>query len=484
MKLGKYDIGPRIFSSIGKLLRTKENLSFAQIRLSHIIYLLPFALIIMLLDSRNLYFLPKNNFMGIDALTTAYASYAVGTITVLLFFMKKHRMGFRIFTVLAASCFLLWLILPEGDFKTLAMFLVQFGIGGGAAYAVYAHVFVLNNAERLLSTFLVTLNYGFIFLRGDGPDALYSIFLPAVLISILTFCVFRFQPSMLSNPSDEVSIEPPKSIYICLTVPFAFHTIQSFGEVLVNNFTTGSNDVRGIGLIVAVLLALVIQFGFRRNVWYMLNFFLVFTLLGTTLIAIPANPDVQSIGKLLFGMGDGLGFMTTFYIIGMIKKYRNFKFFWIITTAVTLELIVAILAADSVFRFWQDALSLITIGVTFLYLCFVMFFSPAFQRNIFDSDWIDDFSKPDMTYIMKKIDEVDKFAGLKLSPREKEVTLLLLRGLTARQIAASIGVMESTVNGYCKTLYRKLNINSRMELFARFGIIEDHREVGIGFKPE
>ncbi|MCL1909833.1 MAG: LuxR C-terminal-related transcriptional regulator [Kiritimatiellaeota bacterium] len=37
-----------------------------------------------------------------------------------------------------------------------------------------------------------------------------------------------------------------------------------------------------------------------------------------------------------------------------------------------------------------------------------------------------------------------------------------------RQIAFKLGVRESTVKGYAKTLYRKLGISSRAELFTRF----------------
>jgi len=64
----------------------------------------------------------------------------------------------------------------------------------------------------------------------------------------------------------------------------------------------------------------------------------------------------------------------------------------------------------------------------------------------------------------------EKLADLGLSPREKDVATYLLRGLSVRQIAGVLGVRESTARGYCKTLYKKLGINSRTELFAQFGV--------------
>jgi len=50
------------------------------------------------------------------------------------------------------------------------------------------------------------------------------------------------------------------------------------------------------------------------------------------------------------------------------------------------------------------------------------------------------------------------------------VAALLLRGMTMRQVSADLGISESTVHGYCRTLYKRLGINSRTELLVRFGV--------------
>lgn len=56
-----------------------------------------------------------------------------------------------------------------------------------------------------------------------------------------------------------------------------------------------------------------------------------------------------------------------------------------------------------------------------------------------------------------------------LSPREKQVVLLLLQGMTLRQVAPELGLTVSTVSTYSKAIYKKLGINSRAELFILFG---------------
>jgi len=65
---------------------------------------------------------------------------------------------------------------------------------------------------------------------------------------------------------------------------------------------------------------------------------------------------------------------------------------------------------------------------------------------------------------------IDRFEHLGLSPREKEVCARLLIGRTLRQISGDLSIAESTVHGYCGSLYKKLGINSRTELFVRFGV--------------
>lgn len=467
-------------TSLGRLWRTRDELSFAQIRASRLSYMLPLCIILTLLDQRNTYFTPNGTFLGSDTSTIVYAAYTLGTLFVLLFFMKKLLGGLKILSVIAVAGFALWLLLPEGDAKTVAMLVFQFGIGGCAIYSTYAHVFVLNNAERLFSIFLVTLNYGlFVFLQQNGINNLFlSAIMPGVLVLVFVVCAFSFRASVFPDNSPEASITPPKSIYTVLACPFAFFTLNVFGEAIVNN-GAGSADMRGVGAIIAVFLAGIIQFGLRRSVWHMLNLFLIFTMTGIILAALPLSSQARSIGNLLFGIGDGFGYIMTFYIIGVVKKYRNDTFFWRITLATMCELFFAIIATDIVSRFFPSAMSAVAAGFALLFLFIFQFLSPVLQRNVFASDWIDDFLKPDMSQMMKKLEQEDAFEGLKLSPREKEVATLLLQGMTFRQISVVLGISESTVNGYSGTLFKKLGINSRAELFIRFGITN-----GNGNKPK
>ncbi len=58
-----------------------------------------------------------------------------------------------------------------------------------------------------------------------------------------------------------------------------------------------------------------------------------------------------------------------------------------------------------------------------------------------------------------------------LTDREKEILLLLIKGLSYKEIASSIFISVETLNSHIKNIYRKLNVHSRSELASRFGYI-------------
>lgn len=61
-----------------------------------------------------------------------------------------------------------------------------------------------------------------------------------------------------------------------------------------------------------------------------------------------------------------------------------------------------------------------------------------------------------------------------LTEREKEVLILLAKGLQRKEVADMLGITTNTVASYIKTIYKKLNISSRAEASSeatRLGLI-------------
>jgi DNA-binding CsgD family transcriptional regulator len=55
-----------------------------------------------------------------------------------------------------------------------------------------------------------------------------------------------------------------------------------------------------------------------------------------------------------------------------------------------------------------------------------------------------------------------------LSPRLREVLACLLEGDTEQQVAMRLGLTRDTTHQYVKTIYRRMNVNTRAELMSRF----------------
>lgn len=58
--------------------------------------------------------------------------------------------------------------------------------------------------------------------------------------------------------------------------------------------------------------------------------------------------------------------------------------------------------------------------------------------------------------------------AITLSPRERQVIMLLMDGNPRKQIAASMGISPHTVTDYLKEIYRKFGVRSRAELLSKF----------------
>jgi DNA-binding CsgD family transcriptional regulator len=55
-----------------------------------------------------------------------------------------------------------------------------------------------------------------------------------------------------------------------------------------------------------------------------------------------------------------------------------------------------------------------------------------------------------------------------LTPRERQVLSLLLKGLSLKDVATNLTLSRHTVADHLKEIYRKLGVNSRAELLAKF----------------
>lgn len=56
-----------------------------------------------------------------------------------------------------------------------------------------------------------------------------------------------------------------------------------------------------------------------------------------------------------------------------------------------------------------------------------------------------------------------------LTPRERDVLGLLVKGRKLQEVADALGIQYSTANTHQKSVYKKLGVNSRAECIIRYG---------------
>ena len=70
--------------------------------------------------------------------------------------------------------------------------------------------------------------------------------------------------------------------------------------------------------------------------------------------------------------------------------------------------------------------------------------------------------------LFKKDTDFGGFGASDLTPKQREVTLRVLRGLTNREIAEDLGIAEQTVKVHMHGIFDRLGLRNRSELTARF----------------
>lgn len=73
-----------------------------------------------------------------------------------------------------------------------------------------------------------------------------------------------------------------------------------------------------------------------------------------------------------------------------------------------------------------------------------------------------------LQYLSKPEPKQRIFDDYKLTPREKEILELLIKGLSYKEIAAQCFISIDTIFSHIRKIYSKLNVHSRSEITAKF----------------
>lgn len=422
----------------------------------------------------NLYNLKLNN----PLIFTLVWLIAFPTISVL--FDGRKYIPYTFYSVIFAMVsFVVLRFTPVGIISEIILCIASVCMGHIFASSCYAFFMILNNAEKFYSIILaIVVPKAFLALKPiiNSPNNRIDIssILIFVLIIILLICTFINRNNIDILPLNEkTDTPPPKKVYSLLLLVFAVFTLNDvIAPTLISITLLKLNilfePIYFMGIVSGAVLILLCQKIFYVSLYNMLNLSFVFAALGFVSSALSVlNGFYGTLSFLFFGLSYVLGFVNIYYLAGlMIKKFQSIFFYRILMTLLSVFYFLAIFAANLFMilknEYYYETLAFSTF-TSIVILIIVLFSTPFFIKNLNSEEWMDDSYRIDITHETRLNAKLKDFG---LAPREIETCQKLLAGCTLRQIAALMGISFSTVNTYCNNIYKKLNINSRIELLV------------------
>lgn len=463
---------------LGKAFQTANPLSLKSITKKNLPYFIGWVAIFIWLYS---YFLPMGEFRFVNRLYNSNISnsmvyYYIWLITgglIPIIFDGKQFVPKTIYSVfITLVCFIIMPFTKSEIISGIIMVIEAICIGHIFASNVYVFFMVLNNSEKFYSMVLAVLlprilmfvkplinkgNYIF-----DGSVAIIL-----VIMLILLGCSYFYRHHTEDVPSVS-EMKAPIEAYSLMPLVFV---VLAFNDVIapasLNQMTEISKrqieSYYFFGILIGILAVLLLQKRFSINICNMLNISFALLAVGFSVNLVSFQfKDAGLISAFCFGGSYAIGFVNIYYLAGfMAKKFQSITFYRIGILLSTLYYFFGFIFQNT----FREAkllappmiMSLISICIVLL----VFIISPFFIKMLYSGEWIDDTYRSDVTKCSRLEACLKDF---KLTPSEIEVCKLLLDGYTLRQIAGIQSKAYSTINTYCTSIYRKLNINSRAEL--------------------
>jgi DNA-binding CsgD family transcriptional regulator len=429
------------------------------------------------------YFLPMGDFAVKVSLfeeivgDTAFYFYVMlitGSLIPLLFDGKRFVPASFYSVILSLVCFVSVLILGPGVPSKIIMLITVPCIGHIFISHVYGFFMVLNNPEKFYSMILAVLLPKVLMYVKPLLNNRQFILHPFTILIFFILVILAFSTYHIKSNADQVpslqKVKAPVKAYSLMPVifiVFALNDVIAPAAIQqIDGFTKSQiESLYFIGILVGIVVILLLQTRFSMNICIMLNLSFAFLALGFVVDLVRMQyPEVGLVSALSFGIAYSIGIVNTYYLAGfMIKKFQSVYFYRTGFLLSSLCYFTSFILLGVFFGQTQMAVS--SILMAFISICIIILFfilSPFFTKMLYSGEWIDDAYRGDISQCSRLEARLKDY---KLTPAEIEVCNLLLEGYTLRQISGIQSKAYATINTYCTSIYRKLNINSRTELF-------------------
>lgn len=464
----------KLFSSFCALWSAQETLGLHNIRSGSLQYFFAFPLAMILINIQDHIWAGDIRIYGFPSTTILYIAFTVGAVGMLVFANAKNISAIsKTSATLTIAGLIPWLFLSEGYPALACAMVFMAGIGGCLSSSSFSFVFALNNTERFFGNAFIVLMIGLVELGGSLIQT-YPVVrkgLALLLIAGICACMYLSRSGDYCRGEKDAKRKFGPSIWLALFIFFSYFIIRimNFYAPAFQNQTAA--QAWGVLTLIPVFICILLQAVFKYSIWTMSNVFFLSSIISHVLW----YAGLPEAAYLFAGM-DNIGLFVSFYLIGSVtNKFCDFRMHKLLVLLCMPVIGILYVASDLLLR--TTFSHIVAPAVSAVLFILFLLFSPAFSRHLFLSDWSEEFRKLHMASCASGTRQDIKtgkaqppsLEDTNLSLREKQVVLLLLQGMTLRQVAPELGLTFSTVSTYSKTIYKKLDINSRAELFLLFG---------------
>ena len=477
----------RLVAALTGLFQTRDELSFRNIRGALWPVLLTFPLSVIMGNLR--YYDHSIALAGFKSYELMFFLLGIGWL-ILTWTPKRLIVPFLRLAVIISAVFLPFQIFMPVGLGRLAFYMAfKFFNGLSAACAFYLFCFVLNNVERLFGMALIQFYYGFYYTAWMAFPAVQTAsetWGGVVFMAVFLVVVFSYRQEPATEAANRRFYQgrgsPPVEINTTSDgrgsgVPFVigldivYYMIMCMFNYIEWAEKSLSSLAFGVGTFVSIGLVFIIQLLKGRsalNIWLL---FLALSLLGLGALLYDAPVTFVS-GSFSYGLGDGLGYIIIYYMCaGAIKRSKSLRMFRLYCFVSFVEYFFISGFFSFYFNYFDWPNKFLAFGVVLVLVSFCLLFIPDIQKKLFEADWTDGLYLRDMEEYSRPFAETEEINckdHLNLTAREEEVFTMLLEGAAPKEIAYILKISYETVHFHQKNLYRKLGIQSRAELFARY----------------
>ncbi len=453
--------------------RKADDIHASSIRPARLVYFFAYAFELMLFSARGQFLPIGANLFGIKGWTVAHTAHMIASLVFILLWSNKFKKLVYISVALMLAGFLPFVFLPMGVPRMLFAILFYIGLGGAVTSARCGYAFAANNAERLAGMLIMFVSVAVIrFVRSLGAEGIIVTYiLPLALLAALCFCLLRFREDDFEVKTESTK-EDKKGFYWAFAFFALYFAFDGYNAALVDGYKNPDFLFFFIGMIIAGSFMFVAITKLRLNTWHIWNVFFIASFCMGLFAAFAPELGTEK-PQYLFGGLSMIGWPLCIYTLGCAqRRFASYKLLKRCTLVYVILSPIITISSDLVESFAPNTLPIVSmLFILFFGIAFLMV-SPFSYKHLFSAVWISDIYKIDMSLIKEKVEEKDKFSGYQLTPRQKEIAVLLLAAKTRRQIAGELVLSESTVKMHTSELYRRLNISSKTELFRLFGVAE------------